>query len=403
MAGNADKPKHAPSPKHALDEVLRSLQDLVRNELHDAPVAPNATAPAAPSTAGETAAPPTADEMIARLESSLAALQPTGAAESDTQRSRVTAETADLVPVRAAPDRATEKYGSSAGTDVPSTPVFPQAPDITRIAADAALTLQDLETLVPPSGDSTESLLSSSAPKSAPQAVTAARHSPPAAMQQQALPLPDPAQPVSDDSAQDVTGDDAAGSGALADRRIAAEERRAAATPGSPPDPSALRPTEIVLIPELHEVVEGPPADNIVAPLPQATESPVAAPSASMHESHMGYALHAPAAVDVHWDDIPVLENAIDLATTAAPRPAAADTPSPPESAARDAKTDASAVPVIDAHKLAILAAARLNMELKKSGKRALSTTVIARLAKILEETLARGAPNVENSPGKED
>jgi len=33
MKKSADKPKHAPAAKHTLEEVLRSLQDLVRNEL----------------------------------------------------------------------------------------------------------------------------------------------------------------------------------------------------------------------------------------------------------------------------------------------------------------------------------------------------------------------------------
>lgn len=33
MSDSRDKPKHQPSPKHTLEEVLRSLQDLVRNEL----------------------------------------------------------------------------------------------------------------------------------------------------------------------------------------------------------------------------------------------------------------------------------------------------------------------------------------------------------------------------------
>lgn len=35
MSDPKDKPKHQPSPKHTLEEVLRSLQDLVRNELAD--------------------------------------------------------------------------------------------------------------------------------------------------------------------------------------------------------------------------------------------------------------------------------------------------------------------------------------------------------------------------------
>lgn len=39
MSDHKDKPKHQPSPKHTLEEVLRSLQDLVRNELAEEPPA----------------------------------------------------------------------------------------------------------------------------------------------------------------------------------------------------------------------------------------------------------------------------------------------------------------------------------------------------------------------------
>lgn len=56
-----DKPKsRRPSPKHTLDEVLRSLQDLVQNELAEAH---KQTAPTAWETPAETrsAAPPSAD------------------------------------------------------------------------------------------------------------------------------------------------------------------------------------------------------------------------------------------------------------------------------------------------------------------------------------------------------
>jgi hypothetical protein len=49
------EPKHKPSPKHALDDVLSSLQDLMHNELNDAPP-PATTAPATRRGGGKASA-----------------------------------------------------------------------------------------------------------------------------------------------------------------------------------------------------------------------------------------------------------------------------------------------------------------------------------------------------------
>lgn len=94
----------------------------------------------------------------------------------------------------------------------------------------------------------------------------------------------------------------------------------------------------------------------------------------------------APAAeqaiIPENWDDIPVLEEAVDMAdindtdegpTAMLPHPG-------------------------DARRLAIQVAARLNVELRKSGQHGLSSEIITRLARMLEEALAKGAANVENT-----
>ena len=102
-------------------------------------------------------------------------------------------------------------------------------------------------------------------------------------------------------------------------------------------------------------------------------------------------AVAAPAAPEeVNWDDIPVLEEAVEMLeeteTNEAGRvvggPAATNLPS----------TDA-------ARRLAIQVAARLNVELRKSGQAGLSSDIITRLARLLQEALAKGASNMENSP----
>lgn len=83
-----------------------------------------------------------------------------------------------------------------------------------------------------------------------------------------------------------------------------------------------------------------------------------------------------------NWDDIPVLEEAVDMAdindsdegqTAMLPHPG-------------------------DARRLAIQVAARLNVELRKSGQPGLSSEIITRLARMLQEALAKGPTNMENT-----
>lgn len=88
-------------------------------------------------------------------------------------------------------------------------------------------------------------------------------------------------------------------------------------------------------------------------------------------------------------NDIPVLEDAVDLAEEPEPHQALDESspPAVPPPAAQDGR------------RLAIQVAARLNVELRKAGQPGLSSDVIARLAHLLEEALAKGAANMENSP----
>ena len=87
------------------------------------------------------------------------------------------------------------------------------------------------------------------------------------------------------------------------------------------------------------------------------------------------------------WDDIPVLRNAINITDIDLPA-AAADRPAP--------ATQAS-LPALDARRIAATAAARFELELRRSGERTLGTAMVARLAKILEEVLAQARSNMDN------
>jgi hypothetical protein len=59
--------------------------------------------------------------------------------------------------------------------------------------------------------------------------------------------------------------------------------------------------------------------------------------------------------------------------------------------------------PADAARRLAIQVAARLNVELRKSGQVGLSSDIITRLARLLQEALAKSAPNMENTPQDKD
>lgn len=95
---------------------------------------------------------------------------------------------------------------------------------------------------------------------------------------------------------------------------------------------------------------------------------------------------------DTGPSDIPLLEDAIDLdehIELASPKPPAPATPTAPRPTGGDPR------------RLAIQLAARLNVDLRREGKPVLGSDVIAKLARLLEESLAKGAPNMENTRPK--
>lgn len=95
------------------------------------------------------------------------------------------------------------------------------------------------------------------------------------------------------------------------------------------------------------------------------------------------------AAEEINWDDIPVLEEVVEPAEEI-----------DAEGATHGAGTSPAAMlpPTDAARRLAIQVAARLNVELRKSGQAGLSSDIITRLARLLQEALAKGAANMENT-----
>jgi hypothetical protein len=121
----------------------------------------------------------------------------------------------------------------------------------------------------------------------------------------------------------------------------------------------------------------------------------------------------ATTAEEANWDDIPVLEEVVEETDTdeldqdevtdggGGPRrePAVDEDPDGDLDARGFVPSAANLPPAEAAHRLAVQVAARLNVELRKSGQMGLNSDVIARLARLLEEALAKAAPNMENTP----
>lgn len=107
-----------------------------------------------------------------------------------------------------------------------------------------------------------------------------------------------------------------------------------------------------------------------------------------------------PAAVteETHWDDFPVLEEVVEQAGDFDTDEIGHRTGSDNENASAELQQSAAKLPPTDAaRRLAIQVAARLNVELRKSGQSGLSSDIITRLARLLQEALAKGASNMEN------
>lgn len=147
-------------------------------------------------------------------------------------------------------------------------------------------------------------------------------------------------------------------------------------------------------LPYLDAVPELPvdsPAPIVVDTEPPAAQLPEAeAPSildfpapAIPDEAAAAIPKAEPSLIPENWDDIPVLEEAVDMADI---------------NDADEGQTGGTLLPHAgDARRLAIQVAARLNVELRKSGQPGLSSEIITRLARMLEEALAKGVANVEN------
>ena len=286
-------PSHKPSRKVALEEVMRSLQDLVSNELAIEPETPPDELQATAANTKETAAakkPPTTRSAFSA--DVLPTVPPVAAGQTAEPEPIALDRLSPTQPASAIPDVVDELPGL--GAEPLTTPAVPAPP------ADSAVPLGGLQQELPYL-------------EAAPLALSAS------------LPVPE------------------------------ATEAEAAS-----------------LLPELL------PADEAKTGMLAGNSAP------------------ASTAEEPNWDDFPVLEEVVEIDTDAVGQRTDPDD----VNAAIEFLPPAAKLPPADAaHRLAIQVAARLNVELRKSGQGGLSSDIITRLARLLQEALAKGAPNMENSP----
>jgi len=162
--------------------------------------------------------------------------------------------------------------------------------------------------------------------------------------------------------------------------------------PPSPGHPASKKPLEIAEDPPLSldgfesaedEIVAAPAPADESDPFSISLETSASAaepdPFSVAFETPTPESAHPTAPDNAGHGDIPILDDAVDLADVfhaqAAPQPGP-----------------------LDAHRIAVQVAARLNIELRREGKPVLSSEVMARLTHVLEEALAKGGPNMENT-----
>lgn len=344
-----DKPRHKPNTKHTLEEILKSLQDLIRNDLLETDAPPGTTAPGATA---EPAPPHAPEGDLAALRHSLEHL--------------VTEEL-----------RAEETSAAPPAAREPSQPHAPASP-----AAEVPAEGLQQELLF-------EALTPTAAPPSLPLAAPGVASAAPAPPPQS--PAPQPPEPA-----------------ALATAPTGVDD--GTDTPVSPP------PEEGPDTPgEAFAAAPEPPAADLDMPEPMSLAvAEAAAPTAASASIEAGPGVSAPGASDSalrsagDWDDIPVLEDVVvdepepeaePPAAQAAGVAAAAEPPSAPAAPATETNLALPLPAPSRAHDLAVKTVAKLNIELRKSGKRPLDPKVITRLAMMLREALESEAANVDNSP----
>jgi len=326
MADPGEKPKHKPSQKHTLDEVLRSLQDMVRHELAGLP--PRHTTDARHASRTES------QDIHNDLEKAIETLK------SDLEGSLL--RTGGSIPFESLDNPLPGLRTSSGAASPPDLPPYAPHKELPGLHSDHA----------PPDAARARSATALKDHRELPflDSVVPTGATEPTPLRYD---VPSPSRPgLNDMPARRETAN-----GPIATTRRTSEARRASDSARGPRlDPIA-------------DTDRKPASDD---PLVSATLSD--AEAIAREEALLA-------------GSIPVLTDAVVFPNAAgdidADAPAQLEVPLPSPDRARD---------------MAIQVAARLNIEMRKSGRRGLNTAAIIRLAQLLRDALAQAQPNVDNS-----
>ncbi len=349
MAPTGDRPKHKPSQRLTLEEILHSLQDMVRNELAEVGAKP-AEQPAAPSF------PPLSTHSPQEIETGLKQVLHTLVPEHDRSPEHAAIDTAGAIPEIANPPEALADAGGL--------PDLSTTLEVTQFAPDGGERSEheaDMPEPVIPHGEE--------APPAEPEVLILT----PSPLVPAARPTPPPATAPAQDKPP-KTGEYEAPAAVPAGGQTA--------LPFLEPEPPPAGARE-----EAREIVATVPD---AAPQASSPSRSTGAPTQEVRST--------PMTPMPGWDDIPVLHNAVFVPPpeTPPPEPAAGSRTGAP------VQFEVPLPPATTAREIAIQVAARVNVELRRSGRRGLSSDVIARLALLLREALAQAAANRDNSAHKE-
>lgn len=361
-----DKPKHKPNPKHTLEEILKSLQDLIRNDLleGDTP-APTAGRPA---TSATSSTPGGELEALRHSLESLVAeeLTPDDAVAIDQPATGLSAPAATPTEGAIPPEGLQDVFSF----DTAAQAVAPEeAPTATPPGQDdLQFETIDLAT----SSDEIEAE-SSAPPQEQESAAVRPTFDESATADSEALPASDAA-PTAEESTE-FTAEAGVWPCGVPIEAPAGEPVRAVdlLVPEQPPD---THPPETAGdwedIPVLDEIVAETAAEHDSGELPDGASLPL---PTGRHDD-------------------------VEPPQTARPRrePRIDSTDEPASQTTRD-NLDLPLPAPSRAHDLAVRTVAKLNIELRKAGKRPLDAKVITRLAMMLRETLESDAAKVENKP----
>ena len=468
MVSAAKQPKHAPSAKLALDDVLKSLQDLIRNDLPEISNPPDPAMAQPAPLAGPATPPPTAKDLILELEAGLADLNnldatpapvelaPANPAPAEPLTATIAHAPGKVTQTRLPPSAVTSTSAHVSGRKVGSDTLLaiqasaPTAPPI--VAPQGTLSLATSPSLSAPANPDIDSLadvkleqdpakslvseflrektqtdpdflplaqapITASTPagktslgatQSDPSPVAAPKDTnilpytadhridePTGSLTSEFLqePLPDDAQLAAlenvhldfSDNGETFTIEQDQSLSATPDTHHTSMEGLSWHAPEFSL-PAAELPGETTL--SALDEPTAKPAGRPVSfglqselPLPDpaprpSTATASTAPKTPAAKIHLG-----------HEDNIPLLQDVIEPVGAAAPSAHAPGLNPGPEQSRR----------------MAVQVAARLNVELRRAGQHTLSSDVITRLARMLQETLAQSPPNVDNKPRNKD